>query len=140
MTDPVSSENDVQPTVRPPTPIFLSDVLASVEVIAAAEAAHKDALLSIGAMTTETLRTILVQWAQKGFPNAFVMQTIPIRPPERCSDGVHRSLSEYVSFVTGSTMQALLSGLQARLPDFSVSFASAGTDILIVVSKPYGLG
>jgi hypothetical protein len=61
--------------------------------------------------------------------------TVGVVPPETCSDGVKRSLSEYVTFLTEKTMPELIAGLQARLPDITVSFATTGPEILIVVTK-----
>ena len=46
-----------------------------------------------------------------------------------------RSLSDYVTFVTGQTMTELIAPLQARCPEFVISFATTGPEILVVVSK-----
>jgi hypothetical protein len=40
-----------------------------------------------------------------------------------------------VSFVSGKTMAELIAPLQARCPEFVVSFATTGPEILIVVSR-----
>jgi hypothetical protein len=119
----------------PPAQITLADILAATEVIEQKEAQDKDALESIGTISFETLRTTLIQWAKAGFRNATPLHSVAISPPETCSDGVKRSLSDYVPFVSGKTMDELIAPLQARCPEFAISFATTGPEILIVVSR-----
>jgi hypothetical protein len=127
----------VMPAVlpTPPPPITLADILAATEVVTQKEAQDRLALESIGAISFETLKATLIQWATGGFQNAYPLLTIAVSPPPLCSDGVSRSLSEYVTFLTGKTMPELIATLQARCPDFAISFATTGPEILIVVSK-----
>lgn len=119
----------------PPPQITLADILAAAEVIEQKETQDRAALESVGAISFETLRTSLIQWAKAGFPNASTLYTVPITPPEACSDGVKRTLTEYVTFLTGKTMPEIVAPLQARCPEFVISFATTGPEILIVVSK-----
>jgi hypothetical protein len=119
----------------PPPPITLADILAATEVITQKEAQDKSALESIGTVSFDALRTTLIQWAKNGFPNASPLYAVAVTPPDTCSDGVKRTLSEYVTFVTGKTMAELIAPLQARCPEFVVSFATTGPEILVVVSK-----
>jgi hypothetical protein len=119
----------------PPPQITLADILAATEVIEQKEAQDKAALEAIGVVSFETLRTTLIQWAKAGFPNASPIYSVAISPPETCSDGAKRSLSEYVPFLTGKTMSELIAPLQARAPEFVLSFATTGPEILVVVSK-----
>jgi hypothetical protein len=119
----------------PPPQITLADILAASEVVTQKEAQDKAALESIGTISFETLRVTLIQWAKAGFPNASPLYSVAITPPETCSDGVKRTLSDYVSFVSGKTMAELIAPLQARCPEFVVSFATTGPEILIVVSR-----
>ena len=119
----------------PPPQITLADILAATELLEQKEAQDKSALESIGTISFETLRTTLIQWGKAGFPNASTLTTIAIVPPETCSDGVKRSLADYVPFVSGKTMAELIAPLQARCPEFVISFATTGPEILIVVSR-----
>lgn len=119
----------------PPPQITLADILAASEVVTQKEAQDKAMLESIGTISFETLRVTLIQWAKAGFPNASPLYSVGITPPETCSDGVRRSLSDYVPFVTGKTMTELIAPLQARCPEFVVSFATTGPEILVVVSR-----
>ncbi len=119
----------------PPPQITLADILAATEIIEQKETQDKAALESIGLISFETLRTTLIQWAKSGFPNASPIYSVAISPPPVCSDGVTRALSEYVTFLTDKTMTELIAPLQARCPEFVVSFATTGPEILVVVSK-----
>ena len=119
----------------PPPPIRLEDILSSQQLLCQQETADKTALESIGTISYDTLKPRLIQWASAGFPNAYVIYDIPMRAPPLCSDGVARSLQDYIEFVSGTSIAAHVSVLQARLPDFVVSYAYSGYSILIVVSK-----
>ncbi len=132
-TGPTGSMGPTGPSAPPP--ILLSDILAATDLIEQKEPADKSALEAIGAMTFEVLRTNLIQWGRAGFSNAFPIYSVAVTPPPTCSDGVVRSLADYVPFVTGKTMTELIAPLQARCPEFVISFATTGLEILIVVSK-----
>jgi hypothetical protein len=115
--------------------LLLDDILSDVAVLAQKETRDRLALESIQTLSTETLRSSLVQWAIAGFPNAWVFHVLPMIPPTFCSDGIKRSLADYVEFLTGHPMPDLMRPLQTRLPDLDVSFATTGPDILLVVSR-----
>ena len=128
---------DMLPAVlpTPPPPITLADILAATEVVSQKETQDRAALETIGSISFETLRTTLIQWATAGFPNASTLYVVPLTPPDLCSDGVKRGLADYITFLTGKTMPELIAPLQARCPDFVLSYATTGPEILIVVSR-----
>jgi len=119
----------------PPPPITLADILAATEVVTQKEAQDRAALESIGSIPFEALRMTLIQWAKAGFPNAYTLYVVAITPPDVCSDGVKRGLGDYITFLTGKTMAELIAPLQARCPDFVLSYATTGPEVLVVVSK-----
>lgn len=135
LQDPSGSPMAVFPLAGHAPQITLADILAASEVVTQKETQDRSALQSIGTISFETLRVTLIQWAKAGFPNASPLYSVAITPPETCSDGVKRSLSEYVSYLTGQTMQELIAPLQARCPEFVISFATTGPEIVIVVSR-----
>ena len=118
-----------------PPPIRLEDILGEQQLLVSQESADKTMLESIGTISYDTLKPRLIQWAASGFPNAYTIYEIAIRSPPLCSDGVARSLHDYIEFVSGKTISDHVAPLQTRLPDFVVSFAYSGHSILIVVSK-----
>jgi hypothetical protein len=119
----------------PPPVLRIQDILASVEVLQGNERNDKSVLEGIATLSFDAVRPRLVQWATSGFRNAYVIHEIPMVAPPLCSDGESRTLTDYVSYVSGKTIQEHVAGLQARLPDITVSFAYSGSSILIVVSK-----
>jgi hypothetical protein len=123
------------PPPQPPPTITLADILAATEVITQKETQDRNALESIGTISFDALRMTLIQWAKAGFPNASPIYAVAITPPDTCSDGVKRGLVDYISYLTGKTMTELIEPLQTRCPDFAVSYATTGPEILVVVSK-----
>lgn len=116
-------------------PITIDDILNSVEVITKKEADDKALLESIGAMSVDTLKEKLLQWAKLGFPNVYEIQKIIITPPTKCSDGVTRNLSDYIEYCSGKPIQDHVAGLQSKVSGMTISFANMNTYIAIVVSK-----
>lgn len=119
----------------PPPPINIDDLLNDVAVLQQKEASDKVMLDGISGIATDTLRQKLVTWATQGFPNAWTLMEITVRPPAQCSDGGVRDLAGYISFVSGKTLAEHVAALQARMGGITASFAWTGTSILIVVSK-----
>lgn len=128
--------NNVDSTEPEPLPtISIQDILSSVEVSQNQEASDKAKLEAIGVISFETLRASLLQWAIRGFPNAYTIYEIPMSAPNVCSDGVTRNLPDYIIFCSGKTINEHVDVLQQRLVDITVSFAYSGAAILIVVSR-----
>lgn len=119
----------------PPPILTMNDILNAREVILAKEAVDGQAFTAIPNQSVEFLRTRMIEWAKNGFANAYTLFTIPVTVPEVCSDGVSRNLTDYITFVSGKTIQEHVGGLQAKLPDFDVSFANFGGNVGIVVSR-----
>jgi hypothetical protein len=126
---------DATPVEPEITKIYLSDILNDVDVVKEKERVDRSSLQSILALSTETLRSALIRWAQLECPNAHPIYRVTVIPPASCSDGVTRNLDGYVTYLTGSPMSDFLEPLRVRLPDITVSFATTGPEILIVVSK-----
>jgi hypothetical protein len=119
----------------PPPPIRLEDILGSQELLVAQETNDRVSLESIGTISYDILKPRLIQWAAGGFRNATTIYEIPMTAPPLCSDGQARSLQDYIQFVSGKSIGDHVAVLQARLPDFVVSYAYSGSFIMIVVSK-----
>jgi hypothetical protein len=128
--------NNPEPTGPAPLPtISIQDILGSVEVVQNQESNDKSKLETIGLISFDTLRASLLQWASRGFPNAYTIYEVPMTAPSVCSDGVARNLPDYIVFCSGKTINEHVDVLQQRLVDITVSFAYSGSAILIVVSR-----
>lgn len=135
---PLDVSGSVVPSAPAPAPtptLTLDDILTTREVLLQREAADKAKLEAISAMSLEELRTKLIGWAVAGFPNNYVIQTLSIAPPTACSDGVSRSLTEYIEFCSGKTFADHLVGLQAMLPDITVTYSTTPPQIFVMVLK-----
>lgn len=119
----------------PPPPINIDDLLNDVAVLQQKEAADKSTLDGISGISSDVLRQKLVTWATQNFPNAWTLMEITVVPPAQCSDGVARSLTDYITFVSGKTLAEHVAALQARMSGITASFAWTGQTILIVVSR-----
>ena len=119
----------------PPPPISIEELLNSMEVVKQKETDDKSLLESIGNISQEALKTKLIGWAVAGFPSAYGIHTVTIVPPSSCSDGVSRSLTDYILFCSGKTIREHINVLQQKVTNISVSFANMGSHISIVVSK-----
>jgi len=91
-----------------------------------------DQLINVSAAS---LKPTLLQWAISGFPSAFVLLKLPINPPEVCSDGVSRTVSQYIDFCMGTDAPQVYLALSSKLPDIMVSYATIGCFLFVYVSK-----
>ena len=124
------------PAPAPAPPLSLSDILAAGDLLVQKEAADKATLESIGAMTMAELRSYLIVWGRIGFPNAHVISSFTMILPGVCSDGVTRSLGDYIVFCSGKTLSEHIEVLQAKVtPDIQFGFADFGGTIGIVVTR-----
>ena len=117
-------------------PITLDDILATTDLLIQKEAADKATLDAIATMTMDDLKTRLVVWGRLGFPNAYILHTFTLTPPAVCSDGVTRTLEEYISFCSGKTIVEHVASVQAKIdPAIQVGFVNFGLSISLVVTK-----
>jgi hypothetical protein len=130
---PVAEPVPVEPV--PEAPVAIEDLLNDVFVIQQKESSDKASLLGVSNLSAASLRPMLVSWAGQGFPNAYPILDLSIQPPAKCSDGVARSLADYIEFVSGKSLAEHVAVLQSRMTGIVVSYAWTGQTILIVVSK-----
>jgi hypothetical protein len=124
------------PPPPPPSPITLDDILNATQVVAQKELADKARLDAIGGISIEFLRNALIQWGALGFPNAYVIWELTIAPPPVCSDGVVRTLNDYIPFCSGKTLSEHTAVLQAKVAsDIQIGFTNLGGSIGIVVTR-----
>ena len=123
------------PGPPPPDVLTLADLLADHDLVLAKEAVDRNRLESIGGQSVQGLKPKLLEWLMKGQPDGFPILQLEIVPPVQCSDGVARSLPDYIEFCSGKTIQDHVGLLQAKLPDILVSFANIGGMVCVTVLK-----
>lgn len=86
-------------------------------------------------VSADSLKPTLLNWASLGFPSGFVLIQIRVDVPRVCSDGVTRTLSEYMEFCMGPTFSTISSSLSQKLVGIQVSFGSSDDTYIVYVTK-----
>jgi hypothetical protein len=133
-------EEPIDNLIAPPTPgpfyiITLNELVSSQEVLLKKEANDKIIADTIDNPNVVELRAKLLQWATLGFPDAFAVFSVTVTPPPVCSDGVTRSLYDYIQFCSGVSIADKLTSLQSKLQGIQVLNSYSGNTITIHVSK-----
>ena len=137
------SENWMTPTamdvsgtwIPPPDILTMADILGDHSVLVAKEQADGDAIRSLGTASVLGLKPVFVEWASKGFPDNYPLLKVEVSPPSICSDGVIRSLPEYIEFCSGNSLSHHIGLLQAKLPDIRVAYANLGGSLAAILSR-----
>jgi hypothetical protein len=132
----MSNAMDVSGSWTPPPDILtMADILGEQSVLIAKEQADGDAIRSFGTASVLGLKPVFVEWASKGFPDNYPLLTVHVTPPPLCSDGVVRSLPDYIVFCAGNPLSHYIGLLQAKLPDIRVSYANLGGSLAAILSR-----
>ena len=115
--------------------VDIAELLASHEAAAVQEAADRLILSPLLAETRETLRPQMFAWAAAGFPAIYVVQQFTVSPPAVCSDGVARSVYDYVVHLLGQEMGPTIAAVQAKCVGVQISYSFQGNTLRIHVSR-----
>ena len=124
-------------TLLPPPPdiISLDDLLSDIQVMTKKEDDDRILLESIGNLTTFELRPKLVEWALNNFNSLFEIHSITIHVPAICVDGATRDLRQYISYLTGKTLDEYIEVLNPKFVGMNVTYAYFGNKITIFLTK-----
>jgi hypothetical protein len=64
--------------------------------------------------TTSGIQQNLIQWASAGFPPNYQVLSVALIRPTPCADGKVRDMYEYISYLTGSTIDTLTTNFQSK--------------------------
>jgi hypothetical protein len=126
---------DIPTQPAPPEIITLDDVLADVDFIRKKELGDKILIESIGNLSATYIREKVKLWALSNFQDLFKMHEVTINLPLVCSDGVKRTIQEYVEFLTSMTIQQQLEKLRSRIQGFRIEVAFMGNNICLFLFK-----
>lgn len=121
-----------------PTPeplLSLDDLLNEQVMKLQKEQSDKQMLETISNQSANALKPTLLQWAMRGFPDAYPILYLPIQPPTTCADGECRTLYDYITYASGKPIEEHVDALTAKLSGMRVSFANIGGSVAIVISK-----
>ena len=121
--------------VEPPNIATLDELLLSYESTLAKEAADKLALAVLKNPSRDAFRPQLFQWAAMGFPNAYVIQSIQVNPPNICSDGVTRNVGKYVEYCIGTDLGSVIQSLTSLMSGIQPTWSTTENTVKIHVTR-----
>ena len=134
----MSSAPQWPPTPGPSEPSHiatLDELLASHAAQVSKETADTASLQQLKSVNSENIRASLFSWAAAGFPNIYVVISIPLVLPAACSDGVVRTTYDYIEWLTGAKIPDMIAAIQARLTDIEASYSISGTTFRVHVTR-----
>jgi hypothetical protein len=135
------SSGPTGPTGEGPTgPVYILTIAqleATASALQAKENADRQTLGSYMAASEGLSPTnpIMLRWVGAGFPDGFVVASTQVNPPGVCVDGVTRGVYDYVSYLLGADLTALVGQFQASMLGISVAYSISGTTLSISVSR-----
>jgi hypothetical protein len=121
--------------VAPPVVVDIAELMASHGAVLSQEGTDRATLSVLLNETRETLRPQMFTWAAAGFPPIYIVQQFTVSPPAVCSDGVARSVYDYVVYLLGQEMGPTIAAVQALCVGIQVSYSFSGNTLRIHVSK-----
>lgn len=118
----------VQPIV-----IRLNDILTREAATTQQQEDDKVKLNSLINPDLDDIRAKLIAWANRRFQLPCDLVIFTLTPPTPCTDGVNRNLFDYISFLTGKTLEEHMQALQVILPDFYVAYHQEGNTLKVGV-------
>jgi hypothetical protein len=118
-----------------PTLITLEELTNTIDVIKQKEATDKSLLLSAFDVDLNMLRDALMKWATAGFPYVYCLFTIDVSPPPKCSDGITRSVYDYIGYVTETSVTELMQRISQKTTGIEFSQNTDSDHFRIYVSK-----
>lgn len=119
----------------PPMLIDIAELLSSHAGIKQQEITDRSTLSVLLNPSRDSIRTSMFQWAELGFPPIYILQQLTVTPPAVCSDGVSRSLYDYVTYLLGQDMGAINASIQALCVGVLISYSFQGNTVRIHVSR-----
>jgi hypothetical protein len=132
----VHVETQPQETVNVPDVITLEDIQNEQTVLLQNETNFKDFLTqNILNVSLATIRPRLIHWARLNYPYGYTIISVPFSVPQSCSDGVHRSLREYIEFCLGTSIDDMITALSQKITGVILSVRVSQSLFEIIVIK-----
>jgi hypothetical protein len=110
-------------TTPPSIVIDMAELLGSRAVIQNQEVTDRATLSVLLNETREVLRPQMFTWAAAGFTPAYIIQQFTVTPPSVCSDGVARSVYDYVVYLLGQDMGVTIAAIQSVCIGVLISYS-----------------
>ena len=119
----------------PTPPITIEELMNSYDAKVAQEELDKTTLYNMLNESSDSLRTVLLQWASHRFPDAYIIKRITLNIPSVCSDGVSRTVSEYFMYCFGTDMVTLLEKFKEKVQGIDFGYSFENNTLRIHVTK-----
>jgi hypothetical protein len=119
----------------PTPPITIEELMDSYDAKVAQEELDKTTLYNMLNESSDSLRTVLLQWASHRFPDAYIIKRITLNIPSVCSDGVSRTVSEYFMYCFGTDMVTLLEKFKEKVQGIDFGYSFENNTLRIHVTK-----
>ena len=121
-------------TTEPPR-ILLTDLLTDLSVLQQQETADRASFRAVTSPDLSSIRTKLITWLASGKSGLCDLIQIPISVPKLCSDGLARTLVDYVLYITGTSLADHVASIQTILPDFEVAYRCSEFELVFCVTR-----
>lgn len=119
-------------TNKPYVPLTPEQVLANAR---AAEAADLALLAPFKTPNMTTLNLSMSAWANAGSLPVYIILSIKLTPPSKCSDGTIRNLYDYISWLINVDVSAQTRTISANFPGKDISYSISGVVLRLHVSS-----
>lgn len=99
----------------PPTP---EDPVKILEAIQQKETKDRESVISF---LTQDMSEPLQRWKELGSPDGYILTSLELYPPTKCSDGVERTMGEYVLFLTERSIQHWFVDINTKVSGISLA-------------------
>jgi hypothetical protein len=135
-TVPETVPEDTEPAPEQSPFLFsVASLLSEYELISQKEASDKAVVDAIEFPNVDEMRAKLIDWARRGFPDISPLFSITINPPLKCSDGVSRTLFDYIQYICGEGIEAKMNRLAEKLDGMRITCSYSGNRITFHVTK-----
>lgn len=125
-----------QPEEEGPRYLFdIDNLVLEQQQLVEKEATDRATANSVEFPDTEMLREKLREWATKGFPDGYPVFSFTIDPPQVCVDGVHRTLFEYIEYLTGVPISEKIIRLSSKLKSMHIECSYCGNTVTFHVFR-----
>ena len=115
--------------------ITFEELVSSKEAILQKETNDRFNLINFLTPSQGNLRAALLRWAAVAFPDCYELFSMPIQPPDQCSDGVVRETFQYIEYLLGKPISDYISVLMTKVSGFQFSYSIPGQEFKLHVHK-----
>ena len=76
-----------------------------VRILEAIQQEESEDRASVVSFLTQDVQGLLQRWTDAGAPDWYMVASLVLYPPPKCSDGVERNMQDYITFLTERSTQ-----------------------------------